>query len=105
MISKAVDGSAATRRHIAVVIDRNKLAASARSGGQQAIGPQRSSAPAGGRVKISILLRRYGRIAGKLVPPRRDDLIPAGTHDDMRARTEVMQRSGAGGRRQADQKA
>lgn len=89
---------------IAVVIDRYKLAASPCSGGRQAIGPQRSSASAGGRVKISILLRRYGRITGKLVPPRRDDLIVAGTNDDV-SRFGVVPPRGVGRSTEGDQKA
>ena len=44
-------------------------------------GDMTSTASEGGRVKISIHLRRYRRIAGKLVPPRRDGLILAGMNN------------------------
>ena len=52
-----------------------------------------STASAVGRVKISILLWGYGRMAGKLVPPRGDGLILARTNDDI-SRLGVM-RTGA----------
>jgi len=42
-----------------------------------------STASEVGRVKISILLWRYGRIAGKLVPPRGNGLISARMNDDI----------------------
>jgi len=47
-----------------------------------------SASPVGG-VKISILLWGYGRMAGKLVPARRDGLILARTNDDI-SRLGVM---------------
>src|ERR1700746_3983669 len=63
-----------------------------------------TSASVGGRIKISIFLRRYGRIAGKLVPLG-DDHALAGTDDDMMARAGMMHRCGTDRRTQADQKA
>jgi hypothetical protein len=67
-------------------------------------GATATSASEGRRIKISILLRRYGRIAVKLVP-RGDDHTLAGTNDDMMARAGMMHRCGADRRTQANQKA
>jgi hypothetical protein len=63
-----------------------------------------TSASEGGWIKISIFLRRYGRIAGKLVPLG-DDRTLAGTNDNMMARAGMMHCCGTDRRIQADQKA
>ena len=63
-----------------------------------------STASAGRRVKISILLRRNGRIAGKLVPPRGDDLTLAGTNDGI-SRFDMMHFCGVGRSAEGDQEA
>ena len=67
-------------------------------------GATATSASEGRRIKISIFLRRYGRIAGKLVP-RGDDHTLAGTNDDMMARAGMMHRCGTDRRTEADQQA
>jgi hypothetical protein len=55
-----------------------------------------TSASPGGRIKISVLVRRYS--------PRGNNHTLAGTNDHMMARAGMMRRCGTDRRTQADQK-
>ena len=65
-------------------------------------GCRKSTASAVGRVEISILLRRYRRIAGKSVPARRGGPTLVGMNVDI-SRSGVMHLCGAGRRTERDQ--
>ena len=65
-------------------------------------GCRRSTASAVGRVEISILLRRYRRIAGKPVPARRGGPTLVGMNVDI-SRSGVMHLCVAGRRTERDQ--
>jgi hypothetical protein len=66
--------------------------------------PAPSTAPEVGRIKISVLLRRYGRIAWKLVPTPGHDLAFAVPNDGI-LRFGLMHLRGIGRNTEGDQKA